>query len=116
MASQLNKRCRGDHKHQPRVGNRCRDAACYPAPSIKAMLRGITLQAVQDKKLSVKSIVGSKICAMPVKFGKKGPPCGSEQEYGPPSYSNVGKVGGGQTPIKYEAASFKAQYNDEYTG
>ena len=53
MASQLNLRCKGDHKHQHLVGNRCRDAAFYPVPLVKAMLKGITLQAEDDYRLGV---------------------------------------------------------------
>ena len=34
MASQLQKQCQGDHKHQPLVGGRCKDATYYPAPLV----------------------------------------------------------------------------------
>ena len=63
MANQLNKRCRGDHEHQHLVGNRCAAAAFYPTPLVKAMIRGIALQSVEDRRLGC-------INAMPMKFGK----------------------------------------------
>ena len=112
MADQLSQRCRGGHVHQHLVGNRCRDAAFYPLPLVQAMLRGITLQSHQDRRLGP----ANKMNAMPMKFGKKGPAEGTERDYGPPTYSKVGKVGGGYLPIQYQASNFKAQYFDEYTG
>ena len=109
MAEQLCKRCQGNHDHQHLVGNRCAAAAFYPAPLVKAMLRGITLQAVQDNQLGY-------IHAMPMRFGKSKASTGSESDYGQPSFSKVDKVGGGSIPVKYEACNFKPQYTDEYTG
>ena len=44
MAAQLNKRCKRDHVHQPLEGGRCRDAAFYPAPWVRAILKGMVLQ------------------------------------------------------------------------
>ena len=67
MANQLSRRCGREHVHQPLVGNRCRDAAYYPLPLVKAMLRGIALQATEDKKLHRRPIA-----AMPMKFEKRG--------------------------------------------
>ena len=44
MAPQLQKRCRRDHKHQPPVGDRCKDDSYYLAPLVRAILKGIALQ------------------------------------------------------------------------
>ena len=43
MASQLQQRCKRDHEHQHLVGNRCRDAAFYPDPLVKAIIRAMSL-------------------------------------------------------------------------
>ena len=51
MSRQLDKRCPKDHVHQQLVGNRCKDAAFYPAPLVKAMLKGITLQFEHDRQM-----------------------------------------------------------------
>ena len=49
MAGQLNLRCKRNYEHQRLVGNRCKDAAFYPMPLVKAMLKGISLQHEQDR-------------------------------------------------------------------
>ena len=41
MARRLQKRCDHSHAHQQMVGGRCKDAAYYPLPLIRAMLRGM---------------------------------------------------------------------------
>ena len=48
MRDQLGRRCSRDHVHQPLVGGRCKNAAFYPVKLVKAILRGIALQAEQD--------------------------------------------------------------------
>ena len=45
MSNQLKLRCTKDHDHQPLTGGRCKDAAMYPIPLVKAILRGIALQS-----------------------------------------------------------------------
>ena len=67
---------------------------------------------MQDRRLGPTS----KLNAMPMKFGRKGPSEGTESDYGLPTYSRVGKVDGGYLPIEYRASKFKAQYFDECTG
>ena len=52
MADQLNKKCKFDHEHQHLVGGRCKDAAFYPLPFVKAIIKGISLQAAADQKMS----------------------------------------------------------------
>jgi hypothetical protein len=116
MADQLNLRCKRDHEHQQLVGNRCKDAAFYPMPLVKAMLKGISLQHEQDRRMgSVHQLSNVPLFAMPMGYGK-GNKNGTEAEYGPQSFSSVPKVGGGKTPIVYDAFNFKATYVDEYTG
>ena len=41
MSEQLNKRSDGSHQHQHLTGARCKDAAYYPIPLVRAMLKGI---------------------------------------------------------------------------
>ena len=50
MAAQLNNICKRDHVHQPLEGGRCRDAAFYPAPLVRAILKGMVLQAEEDHR------------------------------------------------------------------
>ena len=70
MAAQLNKRCKRDHVHQALDGGRCRDAAFYPAPLVRAILKGMVLQAEEDHRYNAmdRDTVGTvnKIFAMPM--------------------------------------------------
>ena len=38
MSRQLSNRCTKDHVHQPLVGGRCKNAAMYPLPLVRAIL------------------------------------------------------------------------------
>ena len=49
MASRLKKRCLRDHVHQPLVSGRCKETSFYPAPVVKAILKGITLRAKERR-------------------------------------------------------------------
>ena len=106
MSHQLNRRCSKDHVHQPLVGGRCRDAAMYPVPLVKAMLRGIELQHKEGIMLR-----SSRICAMPMSYNS-----GKVESFGPPTHSSIPRVNGGSTPITYDQSNFKDRYLDEYTG
>ena len=70
MAAQWNKRCKRDHAHQPLEGGRCRDAAFYPAPLVRAILKGMVLQAEEDHRFNTtdRDTVGTvnETCAMPM--------------------------------------------------
>ena len=49
MASQLQRRCLKDHRHQPLEGGRCANAAFYPKRLVRAILKGIAMQLEEDK-------------------------------------------------------------------
>ena len=112
MSEQLQKKCDGSHSHQHLTGGRCKDAAFYPLPLVRAILKGIALQAA----LNVRSINSEeekmKVFAMPLPTTHPVP----KEEFGPPHYSSVPKVNGGKMPIVYDESNFKPRYLDEYTG
>ena len=39
MSEQLSKRCDGSHQHQHLTGGRCKDAAFYPLPLVRSILK-----------------------------------------------------------------------------
>ena len=49
MISQLDRRCDRSHTHQHLTGGRCAEAASYPLPLIRAILKGIKATHVADK-------------------------------------------------------------------
>ena len=116
MANQLNKRCRRDHTHQQLVSGRCKDASYYPAPLVRAILKGIALQAEEDRR-SVMAIQESddllgKICSIPMPSPKPVTPV----PWGANTYSSVPRMRGGSVPITYQEHNFRERYLDEYTG
>ena len=84
MSEQLNTRCDKSHDHQHLTGGRCKDAAFYPLPLVRAILKGIELQSAVSR-------LSSKVFAMPMPNVH---PI-SKEEFGPPHKSSVPKVGGG---------------------
>ena len=111
MASQLQQRCKRDHEHQHLVGNRCRDAAFYPIPLVKAIIRGMVLQAEETARaIECQEGIG-KVCAMPMSQPQSQPKAEGL------TYSKVPKYGSNRTlPVVYDPTNFKNQYTDEYTG
>ena len=112
MSRQLCKKCDGSHSHQHLTGGRARDAAFYPLPLVKAILKGIALQAQLDVKSTDLEEKKMKIFAMPMPAAHPVP----QEEFGPPHHSSVPKVNGGAMPIVYDQSNFKPRYLDEYTG
>ena len=47
MISQLRRWCPGDHAHQQLDGNWAKDAESHPVPLVRAILKGISMQAVE---------------------------------------------------------------------
>ena len=115
MAAQLNKRCKRDHVHQPLEGGRCRDAAFYPAPLVRAVLKGMVLQTEEDHWFNKTSsdTVGTvnMICAMPM----ASPAPTAPVPWGIIHRPNLPKIDGGTIPIEYKESNFKDRYLDEYT-
>ena len=81
MAEQLSLRCSKDHDHQPLVGGRCKDAAMYPQGLVRAILRGITLQA-EESRQTIESL--EPMFAMPMHG-----PLAAKEGFGPPTHSQV---------------------------
>ena len=116
MAAQLTKRCKRDHVHQSLGGGRCRDAAFYPAPLVRAVLKGMVLPTQQYHRfnLSNSDTVGTahNICAKPL--GSPGPT--APVPWGINHRSSLPKMDGGSIPIEYRESSFKDLYLDAYIG
>ena len=115
MAEKLGKKCDFKHRHQHLVGGRCRDAAFYPAPLVKAILDGIATQASADGKTlqEEKSTFVSNMFAMPMpQVGKTLIP----DAFGAARHTSCPKFSGGSLPIVYKEENFKPSYLDEYTG
>ena len=109
MADQLMRRCSKDHTHHPLVGGRCKDAAMYPHGLVRAILKGIALQAEEDSQAKTSR---DQILAMPM-YSPQAPMEG----FGPPTHSSVPKFNKkGSVPITYEESNYKSRYLDEYTG
>ena len=112
MARQLQKRCDHSHVHQQLVGGRCKDAAYYPLPLIRAMLQGMRDTTVaeskdryeQEKLVQTLSAIGDH----PTKLPEVHMPRQATQT------SKVPKTGGGYMNISYD--NWKPRYVDEYTG
>ena len=112
MLQQLMRKCDHEHIHQPLVGGRCKAAAMYPEGLVKAILRGISLQATQDEQFK-KWQQSSKVCAMPMSspHGPRQDPRSDEVRK-----HKVEKLNGGFVPIEFRPENYKTKYVDEYTG
>ena len=112
MARQLQKRCDHSHVHQQLVGGRCKDAAYYPLPLIRAMLQGMRDTTVAESKdryeqeelIQTLNAIGDH----PTKLPEVHMPRQATQT------SKVPKTGGGYMNISYD--NWKPRYVDEYTG
>ena len=105
MASQLSRRCDKKHVHQHLTGGRCKDAAFYPPKLVRAILKGISLQAVQDR-LASKGLQEESfpICAMPMPVPSNN---GSCYAFGDPKTSKIPKMNGGSVPVVFAEENFK---------
>ena len=98
MAGQLDEKCRGNHAHQHLTGGRCKNAAFYPIPLVRAILKGISLQAINNSKNVKEEEETRQIYAMPMPALGKGQ---QQEEFGPVHKSTVPKVHGGSMPVDY---------------
>ena len=112
MASQLQLKCKRDHKHQPLVGGRCRDASFYPPGLVRAILKGMILQTKEDEmNASRMEEEVAKIAAMPMNTKAD-----SKTGHWEPTQSSIPLIGGGSRPVHYNPHNFRERYTDEYTG
>ena len=112
MLRQLGKRCDHSHTHQHLVGNRCKDAAFYPVPLVKAILRGITLHAQGTRAMNEKEEKSISALSMPISAMPMTSSHNVKEEFGPANFSSVPKMNGGQIPIVRGHANFKEKYAD----
>ena len=116
MAAQSNKRGKRDHVHQPLEGGRCRDAAFYPAPLVRAILKGMVLQTKETQRCNIthSDTVGTinKISAMPM----ASPAPTAPVPWGINHRSSLPRMDDGSIPIERKESEFKDRYLDEYNG
>ena len=113
MRDRLSRTCDGLHRHQQLVGGRCRDAAFYPLPLVRAIVLGMkdTRDAAAAGKIfaqerrDILSSVTSSAGEIPLASIDTNCPT-----------STLKRVTGGVLPISYHPTQFKAKYVDEYTG
>ena len=110
MARQLQKRCDHSHVHQQLVGGRCKDAAYYPLPLIRAMLHGMRDTTVAESKdrYEQEELVRTlnAIGDHPTRLPEVHAPRQATQT------SKIPKTGGGYMNISYD--NWKPRYVDEY--
>ena len=114
MLDLLSRRCDRSHVHQPLTGGRCKDAAFYLDPLVKAILKGMTVQKEQDRQLimALEEEIGP-MNAMPMQSPI---PKDSDYKFGKAKVSKIPKVHGRSVPIVFNQSNFKSRYVDEYTG
>ena len=110
MAKLLRRRCDGKHGHQPLVSGRCEDAAFYPLPLVRTLIRGIrdTHRADRERREVLSQLIGDAddlddvVIAVADTTGD--------------AKIRVNKVGGGYIQLEWDDRNFKEVYRDEYTG
>ena len=111
VTSELSRRtCDRTHVHQHLTGGRCGNAAFYPLPLVRTMLRGIS------KQKEVSKAVTSLVAMVPVDHLKniaKSDNVTSPSTVAPSS--KVPKVNGGHVEIHFDSRNFKDVYRDKYT-
>ena len=114
MAEGLGRRCDQSHKHQHLVGGRAADAALYPIPLIRSILKGV--RATTDWEVRHKSARDAQTELIHGFSFNQGtiPFCSSPSE--PVKTSQITRTNGGKVEIEFQDRSFKPRYLDEYTG
>ena len=69
MLRQLGSRCDKSHQHQHIVGNRAKDAAFYSVPLVRAIIKGMTLQATENAQTAavMEETIKESMAAIPMK-------------------------------------------------
>ena len=105
-------RCDRSHVHQHFTGGRCKDAAYYPLPLIRAIIRGIhdtseagvKLAEEKDKLVKTLNALGKHPMKLPEVV---------EREH-VVKKSKINKANGGDLKINYDC--WRSRHVDEYTG
>ena len=112
MLEQLDRRCDRSHVHRHLTGGRCAEAAFYPLPLIKAILKGIKAthddeKAKREDKKSQTYLhaLGSQVVPEVESSPAEIPHCYVKR------YKSGAKV-----RVDFEKTNFKDRYIDEYTG
>ena len=108
MAKVLERTCDRTHKHQALVGGRCAEAAFYPLPLVRALIRGIA-----EQKAISKGLVTS-VALVPASFLNALSADANSSTMVAPT-SRCPKVDGGYLDIVFDSRNFKDTYKDEYT-
>ena len=84
MLRQLGKRCDKSHEHQHLVGNRAKAAAFYPVHLVRAIIKGITLQATENAQIAaiMEETVKESMAAIPMRNVTD-----AKEEFGAATYS-----------------------------
>ena len=110
MAKLLRRRCDGSHPHQALVSGRCADAAFYPLPLIRTLIRGIRdTRAADDQRKEIISQLVADVDELEQVRIAVVDTTGMVKV-------RVNKVGGGYMELEWDDRNFKEVYRDEYTG
>ena len=112
MISQLDRRCDRSHTHQHLTGGRCAEAAFYPLPLIRAILKGIRATHVADKAKEEDRTSKAYLHAV----GSSPTVASSAVKSEVPHCFVKRFKSGAKVQVDFEDANFKDRYIDEYTG
>ena len=125
MAECLDRRCDRSHKHQHLAGGRAAEAAFYPLPLIRAILKGMRKTSDFEKHKLSAAIERAEIVAGFSEFQGNLPtglcPLGSQPvgqfskfaAVAPIGKSEITRVNGGKVKIEYQDWNFKPRYINE---
>ena len=113
MAECLDRRCDRSHKHQHLAGGRAAEAAFYPLPLIRAILKGMRRTSDFEKRKLSAATERAEIVAGFSEFQGNLPLFAAAAPLG---NSEITRVNGGKVKIEYRDWNFKPRYTDEYTG
>ena len=113
MAECLDRRCDRSHKHQHLAGGRAAEAAFYPLPLIRAILKGMRKTSDFEKHKLSAAIEQDEIVGGLSEFQGNLPMLAAAV---PIQKSEITRVNGGKVKIEYQDWNFKPRYIDEYTG
>ena len=111
MLDMLGKRCDRSHRHQSLVGGRCADAAFYPLPLIRAILKGI--KATADAEAQIDAESSSRQYLSSVAAGQTPAKDSAPAEI--PHCFVKRYNSGAEVRVDFEDTHFKKQHLDEYT-
>ena len=112
MAEGLDRRCDRSHKHQHLEGGRAAEAAFYPLPLIRAILKGI--RATSDLEHATRDNQVEQMSFISDLANHQGTVPVEPQADVP--HSCVSRTNGGKVRVDDHDSNFKLRYLDEYTG